>query len=193
MPVTRPRHVDLDLAFLSPRMLGIYRANQTFQGLGMPAKDKIEQHGSSEEGSSADKTIIAHSLGSRTFGQGPNRQVVAASLLPAVEPHYAGLIAIVIVFMALIYFALYKFADFVSHAAGTIPLEGSEELTGEYQPPSQGAGIGSRPEDVQASRGVRMERAGTDELCDRKFECSNRRQRVLRDIQSRIKRTFRPN
>ena len=147
------------VALLSPRMQGFYRTNPTPLRLDSRASEaRIKRAGSPEERAGGDKTIIAQSSGSGTFGPISNQQFAAASLLPVVEPHYAGLIAIMMGFAGMIYWALYKFAGFVGQAAGTIPQEGGSESIGE----GRDSGKGSKVENVKASAGIRMGKDGVD-------------------------------
>jgi hypothetical protein len=160
-PVTNSQHV----AFLSPRMQGAYHSNSNFESLGAPAAKASPGQPSAPEESVADKTIAAQPTDSNTSTSGriSSQQILAADLLPLAEPHYAGPLAVVIIFVGLIYYALYRIAGSGGQTARTNSLEADNRSRGEYPVAGQGSGSGSRLDDVRSSPGIAAGSSGAGE------------------------------
>jgi hypothetical protein len=181
------------VALLSPRMQGFRRPNPTSGSPGASAPKANAAQPPPVESMGDDKTIVAQPSGSETSAQTSTQQVVAANLFPVEAPNYVGPIVAVIILATLIYCALYKIAGPGPPVAQTNPLEGGNEFRGQYQPPGRGSGSGSRPENAQASEGVKIKSEGADESNGAELDCSDRRKRILRTIRSRITRTLKGN
>ena len=185
-PVTHSEHV----ALLSPRMQGVSGANPTFESFGASvSKVGVKLPGPPEGNGSNDQKPIAQPTDLKAFGQISNQEVAAASLLPPVGPHYA----IVIILVALACGALCIIAGLVRRAAGAIPLEGTDESSGEFQAPDRDSNAGSGQGQGRPSGGINMKSVGANEPPDSELDRSEKRKKALRDIQSRIKRTFKAN
>jgi hypothetical protein len=158
-PVTNSQRVT----FLSPRMQGIYHSNSNFENVGTPTpKAGIEQPRSPEV-SVTDKTIAAQPSDSNTPARITGQQVLAADLLPLAEPHYVGPLAVVIIFVGLIYYALYRIAGSGGQMAQANPSPSDNRIRGENPAAAQGPGNGSRSDDARSSPGITAGSSGTEE------------------------------
>jgi hypothetical protein len=148
-------------------MQGFHRANPTSASLGASTSTANTSQPAPEEGVADYKTIIAQPSALETSGQISSRQVIAANLFPIEEPNYAGPIAVVIILMVLIYYALYKIAGSGQQTAPANPSEGGNEPKGQYQPSGRDSSSHPKPHDAQASGPVKTKSEGAKEPLDR--------------------------
>jgi hypothetical protein len=144
-------------------MEGIYHQNQTFESVGAPASKSSPRQPLSPEESVAYKTIAVQPTASNTSGRISSQQILAADLLPLAEPHYAGPLAVVIVFVGLIYYALYRIAGSGGQTGRTNSLEGDNRIRGEYPSARQVPGNGLGSDDARGSPGITAGSQGAGE------------------------------
>ena len=164
-------------------MQGVYGANPTSRSLSASASTANNQPASPEESASDDKTID-----SPASSQISNQPVVAANLLPIPisEPSYAGPITVVLVFVGLIYYALYRIAGSGRQMAQTHPLEGGNEPRAEYQHPTRDPSGVPRPEETQTLARIKMELERVEELHSKVGQIEQTKEEIRQEANPQI-------
>jgi hypothetical protein len=172
------RHV----AFLSPRLQGIYSVKSSSQNADpIASRADATQPASQEQRVDEGSAVIAQPPNTNAPKHVPNRQVVAAILLPDFQPHYAAPLVVVTIFAALVYWWLYRFAGSGQQVAQTNPLQGGNDLRVEK---IDGA---STPADDQKE--IKMCLGEVEESVDKETDCTNGRRNLLQEIRAHLKRT----
>lgn len=172
------RHV----AFLSPRLQGIYSVRSSSQNADATvSRAAATQPASLEQRVDEDSTATAQPPYTNAPRHVPNRQVVAAILLPDFQPHYAAPLVVVTIFAALVYWWLYRFAGSGQQVAQANPLQGGTDLR-----VKKTDGV-STPADDQKE--IKMCLGGVEESVDKETDCTNGRRNLLQEIRAHLKRT----